>query len=159
MTRLNLYLLLSVALAGCTMPPNPEHQQEADGGMSWEERLKQRAAHQSRVPERVPSPAPLGGTGEVPEDMLDAVIADALNRSGRTRTDVQILHAQSTVWNDGSLGCPKPGVMYTQALVEGYRIVLKVADHHYDYRATQHGQFVLCDQPLVKPPSNGPANE
>jgi hypothetical protein len=29
------------------------------------------------------------------------------------------------VWNDGSLGCPEPGMMYTQALVNGYWLIIE----------------------------------
>ncbi len=30
--------------------------------------------------------------------------------------------SQQITWNDGSLGCPMPGMNYTQALVPGYKI-------------------------------------
>ncbi len=40
---------------------------------------------------------------------------------------VRVIDVQAIVWPDGSLGCPQPDRVYTQALVNGYRIVLEAA--------------------------------
>jgi hypothetical protein len=87
-------------------------------------------------------PAPL--TGEVPQDLLDAVIDDLLERLGMSRETIEIEKAEYVIWRDGSLGCPQPGMMYTQALVPGYQIVLRVGGETYDYHASESGYFVLC---------------
>jgi hypothetical protein len=101
-------------------------------------------------------PAPL--TGEVPQDLLDAVIEDLLGRIDASREAVVVDRAGAVTWRDGSLGCPQPGMMYTQALVSGYRIILKVENVTYDYHASDGGYFVLCapgmaEEPL--PPGEG----
>jgi hypothetical protein len=30
-----------------------------------------------------------------------------------------MVRAESAVWNDESLGCPEPGMMYSQSLING----------------------------------------
>ncbi|WP_418605475.1 hypothetical protein [Georgenia sp. SUBG003] len=47
-------------------------------------------------------------------------------------------------WNDGSLGCPEPGTVYTQALVDGYHVVLEAGGERYDYRVGGAADVRLC---------------
>jgi len=103
-------------------------------------------------PERVPTAAGEAVTGEVPQDLLEAILADAAARSATPPEAFALLRAEAVVWNDGSLGCPLPGVMYTQALVHGYWVVLEDGSGAFDYRATQRGGFILCEQSLPLPP-------
>ena len=84
-------------------------------------------------------------SGEVPQKMFDAVLADLLTNTGGTRADVTLVKAEQVTWNDGSLGCPEPGVMYTQALIDGYQVVFSVGDKSYDYHLSDRGNFVLCE--------------
>ena len=37
-----------------------------------------------------------------------------------------LMRAERVEWNDGSLGCPEPGIAYTQAIVPGYNFVYEV---------------------------------
>jgi len=90
--------------------------------------------------------------GEVPTALLDEIIADLTERLEVDPEDVNVQRAQAVIWNDGSLGCPKPGQFYTQALVDGYQVVLSVADRVYDYRASQRGYFFLCEPALPLTP-------
>ena len=103
-----------------------------------------------------PEPVPL--TGEVRQDLLDAVFDDLSERVDAGREAIAIEQAGAVVWRDGSLGCPQPGMMYTQALVPGYRIVLLVGDERFDYHASEGGTFVLCEAGLAEeglPPGDG----
>ena len=86
-------------------------------------------------------------TGEVPSDLLNKIYADLEGHSRTSRSEFTLLAAESVQWPDGSLGCPEPGQMYTQALVNGYRIVIGIADQQYDYRASEKGFFKLCPGP------------
>ncbi|MEZ4540639.1 MAG: hypothetical protein R3C43_11760 [Chloroflexota bacterium] len=83
-------------------------------------------------------------SGEVPQEMFDAVLDDLLANTGGTRADVTLVKAEQVTWNDGSLGCPEPGVMYTQAIIDGYQVVFSVGDTTYDYHLSDRGSFVLC---------------
>jgi hypothetical protein len=78
--------------------------------------------------------------GEVPQGILKEVAA--LERLAPDQ--VAIERAESVVWNDGSLGCPEPGMAYTQALVKGYWVVVEAAGKKYDFRVGSGGSFRLC---------------
>lgn len=87
-------------------------------------------------------------TGEVPIDVFEIVLNDLLGRTGSDRSSVSVIKAEAVVWKDGSLGCPQPGVMYTQALVNGYLIVFMTDGEEYDYHVSENGIFVLCENNL-----------
>ena len=58
-------------------------------------------------------------------------------------SDLTVESQEGVTWPDGSLGCPEPGMMYTQALVEGYRVVIRAGERTYDFRGTGT-TFRLC---------------
>ncbi|MDH5423345.1 MAG: hypothetical protein OEY55_16205 [Acidimicrobiia bacterium] len=104
-------------------------------------------------PTPVPTTPPV--TGEVPADLLAAIMADAESRSA-TSAALTVVRAESVTWSDGSLGCPEPGMMYTQALVTGYWVVLDAGGQQMDYRAGTSGSFKYC--PLGGTPPTGPSD-
>ena len=91
--------------------------------------------------------------GEVPQAILEGILKEvaALERVGPDQ--VAIERAESVVWNDGSLGCPEPGMAYTQALVKGYWVVVEAAGKKYDFRVGSGGSFRLCPPGQGQPPS------
>jgi hypothetical protein len=99
-------------------------------------------------PERVPEETPLV-TGEVPEEVLNPIMADVTERAGAEPAEIEVARSQSVTWNDGSLGCPKPGMFYTQALVDGYWVVLSYQGQEFDYRVNDRGAFFLCEKPTL----------
>lgn len=110
------------------------------------------------LPKLVPPPEKSVITGEAPQELLDAIVADLVERTGAAPTAIEVLQAEAVIWHDGSLGCPQPGMMYTQALVNGYRVVLSHDGQAFDYRAGNRGFFFLCERPLplrVSPPGGG----
>jgi len=89
-------------------------------------------------------------TGEVPQDVLDAILADAAQRSGAPAESLEVVTAAAVTWTDGSLGCPEPGQFYTQALVDGYQVVIDTGDEQLDdYRVGSGGSFRLCENPTA----------
>ena len=90
---------------------------------------------------------------QVMQPMLDQIRADAAKRAGVTPDKVKILAADAVTWADGSLGCPEPGMMYTQALVPGYRIAVDAAGTTFTYHAGPRGTFVHCPPERAQPPS------
>lgn len=54
--------------------------------------------------------------------MLPALREDAARRSGVAAADLRVISVEDVTWSDGSLGCPQPGRLYTQALVPGHRV-------------------------------------
>ncbi len=99
---------------------------------------------------------------EVPPVLLEAILADLIERTGAERESIEILHGKFVIWNDGSLGCPKPGEFYTQAMIEGYQVILRVGESEYDYHASERGSFFICENsdflPFSRPSDPGDNN-
>ena len=83
--------------------------------------------------------------------LVQPVVADAAARLGVDPAAVVLVSIDAVTWNDGSLGCPKPGEMYTQALVDGHRIVVEAAARTLDYRVTGPGAFRVCENAATEP--------
>ena len=109
-----------------------------------------------------PIPVPGGGsalpTGPVPESVVErpevqAAIADLAERRGVDVADVTVAGWAQVTWSDGSLGCPQPDMMYTQALVPGEQLVLRIDDDLFSYHSAVGKSFSYCASPL--PPAQG----
>ncbi len=108
-----------------------------------------------RKPVPVPSSAPPSGervSGEVPSDVIDKMREDLVQHIGTAARDAKVVRAESIVWPNGALGCPKPGEMYTQATVPGYVVEFEHGGRTYAYHASKSGFFKLCEHPA---PSGG----
>lgn len=114
-----------------------------------------------KIPERLPTRwgTPLPPiTGEAPAELLNAIKSDLSALTGVATDEILVIRDQATVWSDGSLGCPQPGILYTQALVNGYWVVLQVGEEEYDYRAAESGYFFRCESggfSPISPPGDG----
>ena len=73
--------------------------------------------------------------------------------TGGERSSFEVVRAEETIWPDGALGCPRPGMVYTQAAVPGYHIVLEHDGREYDYRAGGTRYLMLCLEPGAQSPS------
>lgn len=92
------------------------------------------------------------GLGEVPFEIYQEAAQQAAAAAGATISDVTVVRAERVTWNDGSLGCPEPGQMYTQALVPGFWLVLAVGDQQFDFRASEAGELKICPIGQGRPP-------
>lgn len=86
---------------------------------------------------------PSGDT--LPDELAAALVADAAATLGVEPAAVVIVSVEATTWNDGALGCPEPGQNYTQALVDGYRVIVAAGDQQLDYRTSERGSFRRCE--------------
>jgi hypothetical protein len=86
-------------------------------------------------------------TAPVPEELVDAMRSDLAAREGLDPAEVRFVTGRSVTWSDGSWGCPEPGEFYTQALVDGYQVILEADGVEYNYRADDRGNFRLCEDP------------
>ena len=91
---------------------------------------------------------PLGS--KVPEDTLAdstmaMIVADAATVAGVDPAAVTLVSVKPVTWTDGSLGCPKPGVMYTQSVVPGFHVIVRAGDRKLDYRVGRAGTAKRCD--------------
>jgi hypothetical protein len=84
------------------------------------------------------------------EDDLLALAREARSalaeQLGVSEEEIAITGAAAVTWNDGSIGCPQPGMSYTQALIDGARVTLLHDDTTYSYHQSRDGLF-LCDEP------------
>jgi hypothetical protein len=91
-------------------------------------------------------PGSSGGSG-LSASIIDPIVADAAARLAVDPSAVTIVSAQAQTFSDGSLGCPKPGEMYTQAIVEGYQVIVEVGGTPLDYRGSGPARFRICETP------------
>ena len=88
----------------------------------------------------------------IPDNLVspvDLAIEDLAARLGSEEGIVVVL-VEDVIWPDGSLGCPQPGMSYTQALVDGYRIVLSDGEAFYAYHGAVGRDPFLCENEDVK---------
>jgi hypothetical protein len=85
--------------------------------------------------------------------LTEAALVDASQRTGRPRSEWSVVAAEAVTWRSGALGCPQPGMLYTDALVPGYRIVIEAAGQRLDYHASAHGAPLLCPADRAEEPA------
>ena len=153
--RIRLITLLFLILTACSprLIPVPDPTQIPSPTLPQPKTASPESATPDRInvlttklPERVPpSQVVTPITGEVPAELLDSIFKDLSERVGTAFEHISVIQAQEIVWNDGSLGCPQPGMFYTQVLVNGYWVILEIDGKKFDYRATDKGYFFLCE--------------
>ncbi|WP_298752643.1 hypothetical protein [uncultured Serinicoccus sp.] len=177
-------LSLAAALAGCGDTDGSAGEQAATATQSEEAGGEDGDADESEDPSMSTDEpgagdrptqtqiAPGGGDvslplGAVPDavlqrsDVQEAVEAEA-ERAGVEPEAVTIAGYADVTWSDGSIGCPKPGMMYTQALVPGHQLVLEVDGSYASYHAAEGKPFSYCAQPVgpaTSQSSEGPVTD
>ena len=94
-----------------------------------------------------PEPTPIMATAEPQEDRIVSLVVDDL--SSRLLLDpkqVRVLSIESTLWSDTALGCPRPGEVYAQQTVPGYRLRLEAAGTEYVYHTDMDTTIILCTE-------------
>jgi hypothetical protein len=100
----------------------------------------------STVQQETPSEAAGSATVSKVSNLAKEDLAKRLNIAV---TEVEVISEEPTTWNDGSMGCPNPDMMYTQATTEGTKIVLVAKQKSYDYHAGTNDEPFLCEQPAL----------
>jgi hypothetical protein len=108
-----------------------------------QEALKRKSIERREPEEQTPV------TGEVPQELLALIYADLEHKTGGDRADFELLRAEAVRWNDGGLGCPEPGAIYQQVMVDGYWVLVGYQGKEYDFRATDRGIFRPCTGPKL----------
>ena len=97
------------------------------------------------VPPSVEPAASASGPIDLPASILDPVVAEVARLAGVPLDQVTVISAEAVTFPDGSLGCPVSGMFYTQALVDGYKVVAEAGGATYDFRGTG-STFRRCEQ-------------
>jgi hypothetical protein len=58
---------------------------------------------------------------------------------------IEVASAEPVTWQDTSLGCPAPDMMYAQRLVSGYKFVLRAAGKSYNVHVGERNA-IICDR-------------
>jgi len=95
----------------------------------------------------VPASASLKG-------QVELALRDAAQRTQLPPDKLQVTLAEAVTWPDGSLGCPQPGMEYTQVLVDGYRIRILAGAVTLEYHASVRGQPFLCPAARIREPTS-----
>ncbi|WP_413451497.1 hypothetical protein AA0Y32_15890 [Georgenia phoenicis] len=98
-----------------------------------------------------PAPAATSATPVERTPQVEAAVADLAAHLGIEAADVTVVSHEDVTWPDGSLGCPTPGMSYTQAQVPGSRLVLAAQGREFSYHAGSSGDFARCDSPRLAP--------
>lgn len=117
-------------------------------------------SEETLVPEEPTEDKPTAGssgelpTNQVPEEVIaQDDVQEAINDLAKAQSvdpeDVTVAGYFSVTWADGSLGCPKPGMSYTMALVDGHLLVLEVDGEQFSYHGGKKPGFSFCSDPKL----------
>lgn len=92
----------------------------------------------------------MGESDELLERAVDAARKDLAETLEVSVNGMVVQEASRVTWRDGSLGCPEPGRMYTQAVVPGVLVRLVVDGREYRYHGGQDGRVFHCPSHRVR---------
>lgn len=78
-------------------------------------------------------------------EVIDAVRQDLSNRTNLGSDRFALVKATQKTWSDGCLGLPRSDEMCTQALVEGWQIVIGNGDRTWTYRTDTRGRAIRLE--------------
>ncbi|HVR79369.1 MAG TPA: hypothetical protein VMS99_13380 [Acidimicrobiia bacterium] len=144
MSRLAALTALALLFASCAAPEEQASQQATTTGVT--------TASTATTDGAEPTTTEVFPLQTVPRNNADLLALAKQARSDLAahlevaEEEIAITGASAVVWNDGSIGCPEPGMSYTQALVDGARVTLLHDDVPYSYHLGSDGLF-LCEEP------------
>jgi hypothetical protein len=76
--------------------------------------------------------------------VVDQARADLAGQINVSVDEIELVSASSVTWSDGSLGCPRPGMMYTQVMIDGLLIKFRANGQEYEYHSGGARLPFLC---------------
>ena len=98
-------------------------------------------------------------SAEALELQVRGAIADLAVRTGTAKDAISVSQARPVHWGSSALGCPKDGMMYTQALVPGVLLILEAGGVFYRYHGRLTSKLVYCPAQRAKDPAIGSGQE
>jgi hypothetical protein len=83
-----------------------------------------------------------GGNGQ--QAAVDAALSDAAAHLGVGRDVLRVTQVEPHQWPDASLGCPRPGILYSQVVTPGYLVIVNGSDKQLEYHTDARARVVLC---------------
>lgn len=90
---------------------------------------------------------PMITKSEPPTTVINAVRQRVSNFTGIETSILEIKASEAETWPDGCLGLAKPDEFCTQALVEGWRIVVTDGSQTWVYRTDENGRAIRLESP------------
>jgi hypothetical protein len=100
--------------------------------------------------DQAPGPERAMSADAIPEGLVAVARADLARRIGVAQDEIEVVSVREVTWPDGAIGCPQPGMAYTQALVNGSQIILRHGRSDYHYHAGGARGPFYCANP--RPP-------
>ena len=82
--------------------------------------------------------------------LVQQAIDDLARQESLLPAEIEVISYEEVVWSDASLGCPNPGMRYTQVPQDGARIVLAARGVLREYHSGGHRAPFLCTRPPGK---------
>jgi len=101
-----------------------------------------------------PLPVERAAAGDL-DSVVGIALAHAAETTGLSADELEVVSAEDVVWPDGSMGCPRPDVVYTQAPVPGYRVQIRAQQSLLNYHADSKGYVIFCPGTLGTDPESG----
>ncbi|AKS43090.1 hypothetical protein [Wenzhouxiangella marina] len=86
------------------------------------------------------------------EQAVEAARRDLAQQRQVDQDAIEVVRAEAVTWGDGSMGCPEPGMFYTQALVPGYYIQLRHGGEDAFYHGNRVHDPMHCPAERSLPP-------
>ena len=84
------------------------------------------------------------------ENLVLQAKEDLVQRLSTQVDQIELVEVAAVVWPDGGLGCPQPGVVYTQVPRDGLLIRLRVGKRTYQYHSGGGRSPFLCERAAVE---------
>ena len=102
------------------------------------------------LPEPVPSQAPssggaIGGDASSGDQVERQALAALQTQFKLDTSGFKLVNKEQVEWNDGSLGCAAPDMMYTQVITPGYKLTYSDGSQTYELHTNNDAsQVVWC---------------
>lgn len=73
-------------------------------------------------------------------------IAAVLTKRGLDPEKSKVVSAEAVEWPNGAWGCPQKGMIYTDAIEPGMRVIVEADGESYDFRFGRTEVPVLCEK-------------
>lgn len=97
------------------------------------------------APSKVSTPQPSDTICPSCDSIEDQAREALANWLGISSEEIEVVQVEEVEWPDTSLGCPEPGMAYTQVIMQGCRITLEAAGETYEVH-TGGQRMVVCDE-------------
>lgn len=78
--------------------------------------------------------------------VANLVLQDASQRLGVPVDQLRLERLDPRQWPDSALGCPQPGLLYSQIVTPGYIMLVAGAGKQLEYHTDMHTHIALCQQ-------------